>query len=111
MTPVDGITWVDLSPGEELRISSDTWSGSGLLVVGGDAQITGGTFNGILYVIGKLRMSGNPVINGSVLAESQAEIDTTLTGNVTISYDSGAITSALGPLGFVAPVIVSWEEI
>lgn len=111
VTPVDNITWVDLSPGGEFRISSDTYSGSGILIVAGDAQITGGTFNGIIYVIGQLRISGNPTINGSILAESHTEIDTTLTGNVTINYDANAITNALGPLQFIAPVIVSWKEI
>ena len=110
VTPVDGITWVDLDPGGELRISSHDWIGSGILVVAGDAQITGGTFNGIIYVIGRLRMSGNPVINGTVLAESSTEIDTALTGNVTLNYNNTHIVSALNPLQFVAPVIVSWKE-
>lgn len=110
VVPVDGITWVNLSPGQELRITSDTWQGSGILIVEGDAQITGGTFNGILYVMGELRMSGNPVINGTILAESSAELDTTLTGNVTINYDSGAIADALVPLQFISPEIVSWRE-
>lgn len=110
VTPIDGITWVDVSAGQEFRISSDTWSGSGILVVAGDAQLAGGTFTGIIYVIGQLRMSGNLIINGSVYAESQTEIDTTLTGNVTINYDSDAIGSALVPLTFITPVIVSWQE-
>jgi type II secretory pathway pseudopilin PulG len=122
---VEGITWVDLSPGEEFRISSDTWRGGcgpdldcsqaadngAVLVVSGDAQITGGTFYGIIYVIGRLRMSGNPTINGTVLVESQAEINTTLTGNVTINYNSANIVSALSYISFMAPVIVSWQEI
>lgn len=112
VTPVSGVTWVNLSAGQELRITSNTWSGSGILVVAGDAQITGGEFDGIIYVIGKLRMSGNPVINGSVLVESDAELveDTTITGKVNINYDTGAITSALGPLEFISPEVVSWRE-
>lgn len=110
VTPVNGITWVDLSPGEEFEISSHTWTGSGILIIAGDAMITGGTFNGIIYVIGKLRMSGNPVINGSILAESHTEIDTFLTGNVTINYNSDSIVSALNVLSFVSPVVVSWKE-
>ncbi len=110
--PCTGITWVNVSPGGEFKISSSTWSGSGILVVAGDAQITGGTFSGIIYVIGKLRMSGNPVINGAVLAESKAEIekDTTLTGNVTLNYDVDAITNALALLQFIAPKVVAWRE-
>lgn len=110
VAPVDTITWVNLSEGEELRISSDTWSGSGILVVEGDAQITGGTFSGIIYIMGELRMSGNPVINGTILAESSAELDTTLTGNVTINYDVQAIADALEALQFISPEIVSWRE-
>lgn len=110
ITPVDAITWVDLSPGEEFRVSSSGWVGSGILVVAGDAQITGGIFSGIIYVIGKLRMSGNPVINGTILAESKTEIDTNLTGNVTINYDPAAIADALSYLQFIAPVVVSWKE-
>ncbi|RJP29039.1 MAG: hypothetical protein C4533_04375 [Candidatus Omnitrophota bacterium] len=113
ITPVDGITWVDVSPGNEFRIASDTWSGSGILVVAGDAQITGGTFSGIIYVIGELRLSGNPVINGTVLAESDTEIveDTTMTGNVTLNYDIAAITDALSSLQFLHPEVVSWQEL
>jgi hypothetical protein len=114
VTPIDGITWVNLSPGEELRITSKTWIGSGLLVVAGDCQITGGTFDGIIYVMGKLRMSGNPVINGSILSESDTEVveDTTVTGNVTINYDAAAIADALAFLDFIAPVeSVAWREI
>lgn len=111
VTPITEITWVNLSPGNELRINSDTWTGNGILVVEGDAQITGGTFNGIIYVIGKLRMTGNPVINGTILAESATTIDTTLTGNVEINYDINAITAALSYLQFIAPAIVSWQEI
>lgn len=124
VTPVEGITWVNISPGQEFRITSDTWRGGcgadgdcaatadngAILVVEGDAQITGGTYYGIIYVIGKLRMSGNPVINGTILAESSTEIDTLLTGNVTINYDSSDITNALSPLQFVAPAVVSWKE-
>jgi len=108
--PIDGITWIDLSPGGEFRASSSGWSGSGILVIAGDAQITGGTFNGIIYVIGRLRMSGNPVINGTILAESSTEIDTALTGNVTLNYSNTFIINALNPLQFVAPVVVSWRE-
>jgi hypothetical protein len=112
VTPVEGITWVNMTPGSELRINSRTWHGSGILIVAGDAQITGGTFDGIIYVIGKLRMSGNPVINGTILAESNTELveDTTLTGNVTINYDPEKIDTALNALRYIAPEPVSWRE-
>lgn len=112
VTPVNGITWVDcVGPNPpSLKISSSGWSGSGILVVSGDAEITGGIFNGIIYVIGKLRMAGNPIINGTILAESQIDIDTTIVGNVTINYDRDAIIAALQALQFLSPVVVSWQE-
>ena len=112
IAPCTGITWIDLSPGEEFMITSNLWQGSGILVVAGDAQITGGQFDGIIYVIGKLRIAGNPVINGSVLAESDTEVvdDTTLTGNPTLNYDPDAIANAMNLLKFISPEIVSWRE-
>jgi hypothetical protein len=110
--PCSGITWIDLSPGEEFMITSNLWQGSGILVVAGDAQITGGQFDGIIYVIGKLRIAGNPILNGSILAESDTEVvdDTTLTGNPTLNYDPTAISNAMDLLKFISPEIVSWRE-
>ena len=109
---VEGLTWVDISPGGEFKISSSGWSGSGILIVNGDAQITGGTFNGIIYVFaGILRMSGNPTVNGTILVEGTPEIDTKLTGNITINYDPTVIANALGPLQFLNTELKSWDEV
>jgi len=113
VTPVDGITWINLSGGEEVVFSSTGWSGSGILVINGDAKFTGGTFDGIVYVIGDLTVgAGNPTLSGSVLVESDPEVilDTKITGNVTINYDSDEIEAALGFLQFVCPAPVSWRE-
>lgn len=113
ITPVDDITWVNLSEGNQLRINNNGWTGSGILVVtGGNVHITGGTFDGILYVVGDLFISGNPIINGSVLVESDTEVvdDTDITGNPTINFDSVAIADALDTLGFAASEIVSWQD-
>lgn len=126
VTPVEGITWVDLSPGQEFTISSNTWKGGcgadndcsqttdngAILIVAGDAKITGGEFYGIIYVMGNLRMAGNPTIHGSVLVESETQLDTTvLTGNVTINHNRAAIEGALNALNFSSSKIVSWEEV
>ncbi|UCD15153.1 MAG: hypothetical protein JSV34_05395, partial [Candidatus Omnitrophota bacterium] len=112
ITPVSGITWVNLSEGVEFKVNDNGWSGSGILVVSGDMRITGGTFGGILYVIGDLRVSGNPTINGTVLVESDTSVvdDADITGNPTINYDVDAITDALDNLGDVSAEIVSWRE-
>lgn len=134
ITPVEKTTWIELpedpitGESQEFEISSDTWQGGCgpdndctqtddneaiILIVAGDAKITGGTFYGIIYVMGKLTVAGNPVINGTVLVESDqdAEIDTTVAGNVTILHDRPAIESALDNLNFSSSKIESWEEL
>ncbi len=111
VTPVEGLTWVNVSAGNELRISTSTWTGSGILIVEGDAQITGGAFNGIIYVIGNLRMAGNAIINGTILAETSATIgDTEITGTVDITYDEDAIREAIEDISFIHPELVSWQD-
>lgn len=113
VSPCDNITWIQVPSGTEFSISSSTWQGSGVLIIEGNANITGGTFNGIIYVIGRLRMSGNPVITGTVVAESDAELveDTRVSGNVTLNYNLGVIATALTPLSLLSPEIVSWREL
>ncbi len=104
---VENITWVNGTS----EITTDTWSGSGIFIVNGDLKITGGTFEGILWVIGKLTLgAGNPKIRGAVFVECGAEVDTTLKGTVKVELDSGAIDNVLGNLG-TGPVIESWEEL
>lgn len=111
ITPVDQATWVDIDTAAEMMITESGWSGNGILVVNGDLTITGGYFSGIIWVMGALRVSGNPVIDGAIFAESSAEVDTTLTGNPTISFDSSAVSSAFGFIpSSSTPHIISWKE-
>jgi len=107
---VENITWVD-GAGVESEITTATWTGSGIWIVNGDLKITGGTFDGILWVIGSLYLgAGNPVIRGSVFVECTTEVDTTVTGNVTLQLNQGAIDDALGNLG-IGVIVESWQEI
>ncbi|MFH0762368.1 MAG: hypothetical protein V1925_00565 [Candidatus Omnitrophota bacterium] len=109
--PVSGITWVDVPTGETLTIAGEL-IGSGVLIINGDAHFSGTVeFSGIIYVIGKLTMSGNVTISGSVLAESSATVDTVLTGNVTLNYDTEEIAGALIPVQFLNKNIVCWQEV
>jgi len=111
ITPVDHATWVDINSLTEMKITTSSWSGNGILVVNGDLNITGGYFSGIIWVIGTLRVSGNPVIDGAIFVESGAEFETTLTGNPTINYDSGTIGSAFSFIpSSQAPYLVNWKE-
>jgi hypothetical protein len=89
--------------------------GSGILIVEGDLKITGTIdFDGIIYVIGKLFMAGTSYIRGSILAESAASVDTTVTGTADIEHNTTTITNALDILRRTtafSPKVVSWKEI
>lgn len=125
--PVDGVTWVDLT-GDTVATAtkytiSSNWSGSGLLIIDGNrnettkdipaVEISGNwNFNGMIWVIGKIKISGTPAITGAIFAESSVDVDSTLTGNATINFNSGDVEDAfdlLNPL-FLANIL-SWQEI
>lgn len=114
--PVDGITWVDLTGTNKYSISSN-WSGSGLLIVNGNGtdvalEISGSwTFEGVIWVIGKLKISGTPTISGAVFAESGADVENTLRGNATLNFDAEAKDNAFNLItGETAVNILSWQE-
>jgi Tfp pilus assembly protein PilX len=111
VTPVNTISWANLESIEEMTISDSNWEGTGILVVNGDLRITGGHFEGIIWVIGTLWVSGNPIIDGAIYVESGAEFETTLTGNPIVSFDSDAISDAFGSLpSDLPPHLISWKE-
>ena len=111
ITPVDHVTWMDMDTANEINITTTSWSGSGILVVDGDLNITGGHFSGIIWVIGTLRVSGDPIIDGAIFVESGAEFEATLTGNPTVSYNSGAISNAFSFIpSSLAPYLINWKE-
>lgn len=105
-----GVTWVD-SGGVESQITTDTWSGSGILIVNGDLKITGGTFYGIIWVIGELRISGNPLINGAIFVECGVTVETDITGNPEINYSSDAVGDAFYQLSSLGPTLELWKEV
>ncbi len=103
-----GINWV-MAPSSKYTGNVE---GSGVLIIEGDLRIAGTiNFSGIIYVIGELDISGTAVINGAILAESAANVDTTLTGTCDIIHSTAAITSALANIANLSPRIVSWKEI
>lgn len=111
VTPCQGITWVEVPEGSQFHITSNGWQGSGILIVEGSVKITGGTFNGIIYVIGgelevPLDIFGNPEINGCVISET----DLRLRGNVTVTYSLEQITNALNNLRYLKPETKAWWD-
>ncbi len=108
----EGITWIEPNATDP-QITQDGWTGTGLLIVEDDLKITGGTFGGVIWVVGTLDISGNPLITGSIFVECGATIETTVTGNPTIIFDSEAIEGIEGvsyTLTSVPSVIKLWQE-
>ncbi|MGD9015048.1 MAG: hypothetical protein PVI33_03385 [Candidatus Omnitrophota bacterium] len=106
--PVDGITWIDTTPGNEVVISLVPWSGNGILIVNGDVKMTGGDFTGIMWVNGTFEVAaGNPEIYGTVFANCGAE-DTVVLGTADLTWDINAINDALSK---ISPFILSWQEL
>jgi hypothetical protein len=121
--PVNGITWVDVTGTNKYHISSN-WSGSGILIVNGNGEnialdISGGwTFNGVIWVIGQLSISGTTDITGVIFAESHVDIDNKLTGNATLNFNTShrdtsfnlITTKSSQQTVIEEPTFVSWEE-
>ncbi len=107
---ITGVTWVT-APSSNFNGNA---YGSGVLIVEGDLKITGTIdFDGIIYVMGDLDMAGTATLSGSVLAESAATVDTTITGTANIIHNSTKIENALEYLRretYFPPEVVSWQE-
>lgn len=97
-----GITWID----ENFKVSSNGWSGDGILIVNGDFEITGGIFKGVIYVLGTFKMAGNATIQGALLTQSTADVSS-VTGTASISYDAAVIDEVKKVYPFK---IISWQE-
>ena len=78
--PANGITWVE----GDGSYTKSGWSGSGVLIITGDANMTGGSFTGLIYVMGDANFAGNIEVQGAVLVEGDIQIS----GHAQIEYDS-----------------------
>ena len=104
------ITWFELSGSSQAMITEDSWSGSSLLIVeNGDLKITGGNFNGVIYVMGNLTIAGNAIITGGIFVDGTVDDITNVSGTPSITYDEGEITGVFdfNPMPFVR---ASWKE-
>ena len=108
--PVDNITWVNFVESSDFQITDNNWEGSGILIVNGDMKICGGYFKGIIWVIGNLRIDGNPIIDGAVFVEGETDITTTIIGDPIINYDSDAVSSTYTLYLASSFTLLTWYE-
>jgi hypothetical protein len=90
---------------------SNGGSGYGVLLVTGDL-ITGGNFyfNGIVIVLGTLRMQGTSRIYGAVMSLSEAD-DANMGGTPGIFYNSCDVQAALDALGDDTYAMLAWRDL
>jgi Tfp pilus assembly protein PilX len=95
---------------DELRLNNVT--GYGILIVKGDLQMAGNlNWNGIIIVTGVLKSSGGGSagknIQGQVYSGSSALGDTTISGNIDITYNSCEVKKSVSsqPLK-----VVNWKQ-
>ena len=102
---VSGVTYASFTgsyPGT-FRITTTAWNGNGILVVDGDAEFTGGSFTGVMWIMGRLRVNGNNGFHGAIYVEGIGPggeiLAVPVSGDCEISYDETAIMLALGYVG------------
>lgn len=133
------VTWFEwdgnndyLNP-PQAAISANGWTGKNVLVVyGGDLKITGGDFQGVIYIKskeisvvidgqqqikhvgGNLAIAGNATITGAIFVDGTVEDVIGITGTPVITYDPTKIPleafSDNNPMPFIRQNL-TWEEI
>ncbi len=110
VSPVNGITYIE----GDAHFTNHHWSGSGLLIVDGDFHMTGGTFDGIIWVEGgRFMISGNGLVNGSIFANSDPDEQTHVTGNCDIYYNQTIVQQILSTYNITPGKeikILSWDN-
>ncbi|MFH1479355.1 MAG: hypothetical protein ABIG92_06260 [Candidatus Omnitrophota bacterium] len=110
--PIEDVTFVEFNDDDgELRITNNNWTGSGIMVVEGNLDMTGGRFDGVIWVNGTLSMAtGNAVIRGAIFIEGEGE--TKIGGNVEIDFNTEAIDDVFEEIDTMdhALSLLSWKE-
>ncbi|HPR17509.1 MAG TPA: hypothetical protein PLD62_04610 [Candidatus Cloacimonadota bacterium] len=100
-TPCEDITWVDITGSGSFKVSTTGWYGSGLTVIDGDADFSGGNFYGVLWITGELRITGNLIVDGALFVEGGTEIAATvISGSPVIEFSVEAVSDFLGSVNF-----------
>lgn len=114
VTPVNGITYIETTGNNKAHFTNHHWSGSGILIVDGEFHMTGGTFDGIIWVEGgRFMMSGNGLVQGTIFINSEPDEQTKVTGNCDVYYDRDIIQQLLSTYNISsgpAITIISWNN-
>ncbi len=98
-----GITWIQGGA----KFTKNDWHGEGVLIVEGNLDITGGQFDGVIYVLGgsvvDTELTGNINIKGALVTEGAI----TFKGTSDLEYYQEKIDAAEALFPYE---IVSWEE-
>ncbi len=83
-----------------------------ILIINGDLSFTGGTIYGVVYVTGATKITGNPVVKGSIVAENSAP--STGAGALTLVYKPWGGDGTASPPPFMAGtgavIAGSWKD-
>ncbi|MDP8202211.1 MAG: hypothetical protein P9M11_08725 [Candidatus Tenebribacter burtonii] len=116
VTPVNGITYIELTDNNKVHFTNHHWSGSGILIVDGDFQMTGGTFEGIVWVNGRIQIAGNALMRGSMFISEDPNNNqlSHVTGNCDLYYDQTIVQQLLGTYNISVPdnqiKILTWNN-
>jgi cytoskeletal protein CcmA (bactofilin family) len=114
VTPVNGITYIETTGNNKAHFTNHHWSGSGILIVDGEFHMTGGTFDGIIWVEGgRFMMSGNGLVQGTIFINAEPDEQTKVTGNCDVYYDEDIVQQLLSTYNiFSGPgiTIISWDN-
>ena len=114
VTPVNGITYIETTGNNKAHFTNHHWSGSGILIVDGEFHMTGGTFDGIIWVEGgRFMMSGNGLVQGTIFINADPDEQTKITGNCDIYYDEDIVQQLLSTYNISSGpgiTILSWDN-
>ncbi|MCK5050866.1 MAG: hypothetical protein KAS53_03960 [Candidatus Cloacimonetes bacterium] len=112
--PVNGITFIETTGNNKVHFTNHHWSGSGILIVDGEFDMTGGTFDGIIWVEGgRFMITGNGLVRGSIFINSEPEEQNKVTGNCDIYYDETIVQTFLSTYNITSgPTIniINWNN-
>ena len=96
ITPISGITYVELTGNNTLKMVGN-WRGDGILIVDGNFETFGNSrFEGIVWIEGgSFYMRGNSWVDGTMFINSDPNQQTEMFGNCWFSYDEGIVQQLL----------------